>query len=98
MARSAPCVPTRTRSAGRRTGALPFSSSRTDRRAHAGIAAATRRWKVLVLPAGADARKKEADDQAVQLYVVWQRLPRVLNSRIIGYIWDSSATAGGITT
>jgi hypothetical protein len=54
------------------------------------------RWKVLVLSAGADARKKETDDQAVQLYVVWERLPRVLNSRIIGYIWDSSAPAGSI--
>jgi hypothetical protein len=51
-------------------------------------------WKVVVLPRGADSRKKETDDQAVQLYVVWPRFPESVRSRIIGYVWDSTAPLG----
>lgn len=52
------------------------------------------RWKVTKLPKGADVRKRSADDQAAQVYVVFPRWPESVNSRLVGYIWDSSAPAG----
>jgi len=54
------------------------------------------RWKVAVLPKGGDARRKETDDEAAQLYVTFPRFPSAVRSRIIGYIWDSTAPAGAI--
>jgi hypothetical protein len=54
------------------------------------------RWKVVALPKGADSRRKEADDQAGQLYVTWPRFPEAVRSRVIGYIWDTTAPAGAI--
>ncbi|MBI4608147.1 MAG: DUF3047 domain-containing protein [Candidatus Rokubacteria bacterium] len=53
-------------------------------------------WKVVTLPKGGDARNKNADDQAIQLYVTWERFPSLVRSRIIGYIWDSGAPAGSV--
>lgn len=53
-------------------------------------------WKVVVLPAGGDARHRETTDQAAQIYVAWERPPALLRSRIIGYAWDTSAPAGSI--
>ena len=53
-------------------------------------------WKVVGLPKGADSRKKATDDQAAQIYVVWPRFPQPVRSRIIGYVWDTSAPAGTI--
>jgi hypothetical protein len=53
-------------------------------------------WKVVVLPTNADCRKKAADDQAAQLYVVWPRFPEAVRSQIIGYIWDTTAPAGSV--
>jgi len=53
-------------------------------------------WKAVTLPTGGDARSKNTDDQALQLYVSWERFPRLLRSRIIGYIWDSTAPAGSV--
>jgi hypothetical protein len=52
------------------------------------------RWKAVALPAGADLRKKDTDDQAAQLYVVFPRFPQAVRSRIIGYVWDTTAPAG----
>ncbi len=52
------------------------------------------RWKVVVLPKGGNARRKETDDEAAQLYVTFPRFPSAVRSRIIGYIWDSTAPAG----
>ncbi|MCC6501936.1 MAG: DUF3047 domain-containing protein [Deltaproteobacteria bacterium] len=52
------------------------------------------RWKAVKLPRGADVRKKTTDDQAVQVYVVFPRWPEQVNSRLVGYIWDSSAPEG----
>ena len=52
------------------------------------------RWKVVALPAGGDARRRETSDQAAQIYVTWPRPPALLRSRIIGYAWDTSAPAG----
>ena len=46
-------------------------------------------WKVARLPAGADAREADTDDQAVQIYVVFKPTgwPAELNTPTIGYIW-----------
>ena len=54
------------------------------------------KWKVTKLPAGADARNVESDDQAAGIYVVFPRFPSFLNSRLIGYVWDTSAPEGSI--
>ena len=54
------------------------------------------RWKAVTLPKGGDARKKATDDQALQIYVVFERFPSMIRSRIIGYIWDSTAPVGTI--
>jgi Protein of unknown function (DUF3047) len=54
------------------------------------------RWKLVELPKGGDARKKETDDQALQIYVTFPRFPNAVRSRIIGYIWDTTAPAGAI--
>ena len=54
------------------------------------------RWKVVTLPQGGDARKKDTDDQAAQLYVTFPRFPSAVRSRIIGYIWDTTAPVGSI--
>ena len=53
-------------------------------------------WKVGVLPKGGDSRKKATDDQAGQVYVAWPRFPEALRSRIIGYVWDTTAPVGTI--
>lgn len=52
------------------------------------------KWKVTELPKGGDVRKKSADDQAAQVYVVFPRWPAPVNSRVLGYIWDSTVPAG----
>ena len=52
------------------------------------------RWKAVTLPKGADSRQKATDDQALQVYVVFERFPSFYRSRIIGYIWDSAAPEG----
>jgi hypothetical protein len=52
------------------------------------------RWKAVVLPKGGDSRRKETDDQAAQIYVAWPRFPEAVRSRIIGYVWDTTAPAG----
>ncbi len=52
------------------------------------------KWRVEKLPKGADARRGATDDQAVQLYVIFPKWPAAVNSRIIGYIWDTSAPSG----
>jgi hypothetical protein len=53
-------------------------------------------WKVVTLPARADSRKKDTDDQAAQVYVGWPRFPEAVRSRIIGYVWDTTAPVGTI--
>ncbi len=52
------------------------------------------KWKVTRLPEGGDVREKSKDDQAAQLYVMFPRFPAAINSRMVGYIWDSSTPAG----
>jgi Protein of unknown function (DUF3047) len=53
-------------------------------------------WKVVTLPAKADSRHRETDDQAAQVYVTFPRFPERVRSRIIGYVWDTTAPAGTI--
>jgi hypothetical protein len=53
-------------------------------------------WRVDQLPPNGDARHKETDDQAAQLYVVFPRFPELVRSQIVGYIWDSGAPAGTV--
>ena len=54
------------------------------------------RWRVVTLPAGGDSRKAATDDQAGQVYVVFPRWPTAVRSRIIGYVWDTTAPAGAV--
>ncbi len=56
------------------------------------------KWKATKLPAGGDVRKKSADDQAAQVYVIFPRWPEAVNSRLVGYIWDTTAPVGSIVT
>ncbi|HEY7254475.1 MAG TPA: DUF3047 domain-containing protein [Methylomirabilota bacterium] len=53
-------------------------------------------WRVVKLPAGGDARKSATDDEAAQIYVVFPRFPTAVRSRIIAYIWDTTAPVGAI--
>src|SRR5260370_10365109 len=54
------------------------------------------KWKVVELPKGADAREKADEDEAAQIYVTFPRFASAVRSRIIGYIWDTTAPAGSI--
>ena len=54
------------------------------------------KWKVMTLPTGGNACHKSTDDEAAQVYVAWLRTPEAVRSRIIGYVWDSTAPAGTI--
>jgi DUF3047 family protein len=56
----------------------------------------TWRWRVVTLPAGGDCRRKAADDEAAQIYVAFPRSLTALRSRIIGYVWDTTAPADTI--
>jgi Protein of unknown function (DUF3047) len=53
-------------------------------------------WKAVTLPPGGDVRHGATDDEVVQLYVDWPRFPEAVRSRIIGYVWDSTAPVGTI--
>jgi hypothetical protein len=53
-------------------------------------------WKAVALPKGGDSRHKETDDQACQVYVTFPRFPKLVRSRIISYVWDTTAPAGTI--
>lgn len=52
------------------------------------------KWKAVKLPEGADVRFKNKDDQAIQLYVIFPKWPAAVNSRVLGYIWDTTAPEG----
>ena len=53
-------------------------------------------WRVVKLPAGGDARKSATDDEAAQTYVVSPRFPSAVRSRVIAYIWDTTAPVGSV--
>jgi hypothetical protein len=52
------------------------------------------RWKVSKLPQGGDIQKRDTDDEAGQIYVLFPRFPAFLNTLSVGYIWDSQAPVG----
>jgi len=54
------------------------------------------RWKAVALPQGGNSCRAATDDQAAQIYVAWPRFPQALRSRIIGYVWDSTAPVGTV--
>ncbi|MFY9269630.1 MAG: DUF3047 domain-containing protein [Candidatus Manganitrophaceae bacterium] len=49
------------------------------------------KWKVTRLPEGGDVRSKNKDDQAAQIYVMFPRFPKMINTRLVGYLWETSA-------
>lgn len=51
-------------------------------------------WRVVTLPRGGDARRSATDDEAAQIYVTFPRFPTAVRSRIISYIWDTTAPVG----
>ena len=53
-------------------------------------------WRMMTLPRGGDSRAAATDDQAGQIYVVFPRFPAATRSRVIGYVWDTTAPAGTI--
>ncbi len=53
-------------------------------------------WRAVKLPVGGDARKSATDDEAAQIYVVFPRFPSAVRSRIIAYIWDTTAPVGSV--
>lgn len=54
----------------------------------------TWRWKAVVLPKGGDSRRAATDDQACQVYVSFPRFPTAVRTRVIGYVWDTTAPMG----
>jgi hypothetical protein len=48
------------------------------------------KWKVAKLPEKGDFRKKDADDQAAQLYVLFPRFPARINTDFVAYYWDGN--------
>ncbi|MBI5584622.1 MAG: DUF3047 domain-containing protein [Deltaproteobacteria bacterium] len=48
------------------------------------------KWKVSKVPEKGDFQKKETDDQAAQLYVLFPRFPAKLNTDFVAYYWDSN--------
>jgi hypothetical protein len=53
-------------------------------------------WRVMAFPAGADLRRKETSDAAGHLLVVWPRVPALLRSRLIGYVWDPALPVNSV--
>jgi hypothetical protein len=51
-------------------------------------------WRAVQLPKGGNSCNKDTDDQAAALYVVWPRFPEAVRSRIVGYVWDTTAPVG----
>lgn len=54
-------------------------------------------WRVDRLPAAGDAREKNTNDQAAQVYVAFQNSVIQLRNPVIGYLWDSNAPTGTVS-
>jgi hypothetical protein len=54
------------------------------------------KWKVAKLPEKGDFRKKDADDQAAQLYVLFPRFPARINTDFVAYYWDGNPKNKGL--
>ena len=55
-------------------------------------------WQARTLPKGGDVRKRDTDDQAGQLYLLFPRFPAKLNTRILGYLWENETPKGMMGT
>jgi len=53
-------------------------------------------WKVTQLPEKGDFHKKDTDDQAAQVYVLFPRFPAKLNTEFVGYYWESNPKNKGL--
>jgi hypothetical protein len=54
------------------------------------------KWKVTRLPEKGDFLKKETDDQAAQVYILFPRFPAKANTEIVGYLWESNPKNKGV--
>jgi hypothetical protein len=54
------------------------------------------KWKVTRLPEKGDFLKKETDDQAAQMYILFPRFPAKVNTEIVGYLWESNPKNKGV--
>jgi hypothetical protein len=53
-------------------------------------------WKVAQLPKKGDFHKKDTDDQAAQVYVLFPRFPAKLNTEFVCYYWESNPKNKGL--
>jgi hypothetical protein len=51
-------------------------------------------WQARKLPKGGDFRKRETDDQAGQVYLLFPRIPATTNTLILGYLWENESPKG----
>jgi hypothetical protein len=51
-------------------------------------------WRMVTLPKGGNACVSATDDEAAQIYVTFPRFPTAVRSRIVSYIWDTTAPVG----
>jgi len=56
-------------------------------------------WKAIRLPEGGDIRRRDRDDQALQIYMIFPGagFPELSTSPTIAYIWDNEAPKGLMT-
>ncbi len=54
------------------------------------------KWKAVQLPEKGDFHKKDSDDQAAQVYVIFPRFPAKLNSEFVCYYWESNPKNKGL--
>jgi hypothetical protein len=53
-------------------------------------------WRVVTLPKAGNACVSATDDEAAQIYVTFPRFPTAVRSRIVSYIWDTTAPVGTV--
>ena len=53
-------------------------------------------WRVVTLPKAGNACVSATDDEAGQIYVTFPRFPTAVRSRIVSYIWDTTAPVGTV--
>jgi hypothetical protein len=54
------------------------------------------KWKVTQLPEKGDFRRKETDDQAAQVCVLFPRFPATLNTEFVCYYWEGNPKNKGL--
>jgi hypothetical protein len=53
-------------------------------------------WRMVTLPKAGNACVAATDDEAAQIYVTFPRFPTAVRSRIVSYIWDTTAPVGTV--